>query len=542
MPPKKKSKLNDCDCNERFQKLAADDPVLIVQRDVGDAPVLDIASDSLFADMIDPISPKVFMEQCFRRKALHVTGCGPARVEPIMNAMDMLDPASILRETSSDNVFVWILDKQQRKIQSVEIDSVDTAIALHKAGHATYCRAPPNVEQPMVANMLRGTGMGCGNYDPSGNSSICMGRGEVEVFMGTLQHTTDWHFDFQENFTLQLSGVKKWTLQQGTVKYPLRGCTPHYKAPDVVESQLKAAHLGDLNFQFGVPQVGVNAVGKVVEVVVNSGDMLFFPAGMWHKVETVEPGVSINVSLMATNYAALVSQALHHYLLTKDEWRESVATGPTSMADNTTCHLNALLRQLPSEIEKLTNQMNFTGQILPPILLAPPKLELVRDEEDVAHGSGDEMEEELEEAIEENGDTIVDKEKESYEIVDINKFERPEEAPLIRCPTFDCSGKLIVSKLASLLKMSDITSFYCGNNKENEMSPLYVLNINFAGNEMHESTVRVVLTDSNGHLDSLIDGKPREPIACPDGVREPWHECLLYYGFFVWLPNISSSG
>jgi hypothetical protein len=40
---------------------------------------------------------------------------------------------------------------------------------------------------------------------------------------------TDWHFDFQENWTLQLKGKKRWRLRASGVTHPLRGCTPHYQ-------------------------------------------------------------------------------------------------------------------------------------------------------------------------------------------------------------------------------------------------------------------------------------------------------------------------
>ena len=90
--------------------------------------------------------------------------------------------------------------------------------------------------------MLRDVGLGCGQYDPTGERLSTLGRGEVETFIGTKGHLTDWHTDFQENFTIQLSGRKKWTLKQGTVKHPLRGTTPHYRSSsDVIENQIKAA-------------------------------------------------------------------------------------------------------------------------------------------------------------------------------------------------------------------------------------------------------------------------------------------------------------
>jgi hypothetical protein len=47
-----------------------------------------------------------------------------------------------------------------------------------------------------------------------------------------------------------------------------------------------------------------NAVGEVESVLLQPGDTFTF-AGMWRKVEVIEPGVSINISLMATNIRPL---------------------------------------------------------------------------------------------------------------------------------------------------------------------------------------------------------------------------------------------
>jgi len=63
-----------------------------------------------------------------------------------------------------------------------------------------------------------------------------------------------------------------------------------------------------------------NSFGEEQEVIMNPGDMLYFPAGMCHSVETIEEGISINISLMSVNYASLVSSAIHHFLIKKDAW------------------------------------------------------------------------------------------------------------------------------------------------------------------------------------------------------------------------------
>jgi hypothetical protein len=229
----------------------------------------------------------IFLEKYFRECAVFVPSQIENRFAFLEELLYNLDPVSILRNTSSDAIFVW-LKTDSGLVNSIEVADADTAIALHNAGHATYCRAPPSVEQHLVSSLLTDTGLGCGQYDPSGESMTKLGRGEVEVFISTKNHTTGWHTDFQENFTLQLSGIKRWVLHKGSVRHPLRGCTPHYASPSSVEPQLKAARLADPNFQFRHPVAGVNAVGEPDTVTLKPGDVLYFPAGMWHKVETIE--------------------------------------------------------------------------------------------------------------------------------------------------------------------------------------------------------------------------------------------------------------
>ena len=388
------------------------------------------------------------------------------------------------------------------------------ALALHNvAGHAIYCRAPPMVEQCLVANLLRDTGLGCGQYDPSGESVVSMGRGEVETFISTDGHVTNWHFDFQENFTIQLSGIKRWTIQQGTIRDPLRGCTPHYASPDAVESQLKAANLCDRKFQFGYPLQGVNAVGEEAVVDIRPGDVLYFPAGMWHKVETIEPGVSINVSLMATNYASIACQAIQHFLLKDPRWRQPILNNSVHDAMTT---FRELLQELPDRIQILQSKASVEA-ILPPVLRYPPMFE-VDDEEEWEDTSDDHGQENhdaamadvpTEEKKEDNaqGDQEGSLEEEADPILDPVNFEDYPQGW-----SFDFEEGLytkylfVKNPLATLHRIDEVTGFYVvgnGNGQPRE-DPAFLLNINYAGNEMHQSAVRVKFwDDANGTVNSL---------------------------------------
>lgn len=63
---------------------------------------------------------------------------------------------------------------------------------------------------------------------------------------------TDWHWDFQQNFTLQLQGSKRWKFRTSSIPFdPLRGATPHYNTDkNVEEQQMKINQLADPQFNW----------------------------------------------------------------------------------------------------------------------------------------------------------------------------------------------------------------------------------------------------------------------------------------------------
>lgn len=511
----------------------------------------------LLDHLLAPLSTEVFLRDCFRQRAVYnpaqfhiddeTTGLGQLLRQKLFD----LQVPRILQETSSDSVFVWLTSSNNNnnntapatsndqdnnnslnhgRIHSIEVADAETALALYRAGHATYCRAPPSLEQYLVSSLLLGTGLGCGQYDSSGESITCMGRGEVEVFVSTSNHVTDWHYDFQENFTLQISGRKRWTLQAGSVSHPLRGCTPHYQSPGSVEAQLKAAHLADPGFQFDHPKDGVNAVGERDVVIMEPGDVLYFPAGMWHKVEVLEPGISINISLMATTYANITCQALQHLLLKKDEWRECVTMNSTS---NVVDKLRSLLKELPSIIEQFEKQGGAEA-IVPPVLFSNCRKsnEKVTEKDDEAE-SGDE---EAEMVDEEDGDSSI------VEIGDgSGLFSSSEEELKIKMS----SHSVMTNPLACLLREDEVTSFYghVSNGASGERdSNVFLLNVNYAGNEGHESVARTRIQDRGSLLKAMHTSKERWRLPpakswIHSAVDRAMIQCLTHYGYLVWSPK-----
>jgi Cupin-like domain len=596
----------------------------------------------LLDKLLAPLDATVFMQRCFRQCAVHIqsnqhnnraesngkaagssditsgrtatNGDGGDQtvfgwVHPILDCdWNVLE---LLQQTSSDNIFVWLSTppsltskaelspprndasatdgsnnqdrstphhRRRRRIHSIEVADAESAYYLHQAGHALYCRAPPALEQTLVSSLLADTGLGCGQYDPTGVRLTSLGRGEVEVFVSsTAGHVTGWHYDFQENFTLQVSGIKQWTIQKGVVSHPIRGCTPHYNAPGTVESQLLAARLSNSNFSFTSEPISVqatgsdsvdnaptssvqhpNATGPVETVTLYPGDVFYFPAGMWHTVQVIEPGLSLNISLMASNFANVTCQALQHCLLQRDEWRQCLVHNEPARI-NVVEHLQSLLEILPGIIRELTQEHQLAQAILPPALRCPSLAPTPNGQ-----GTNDSDDEDDDDSEEESGN-------EEDNVVLVATFVPPPGSPS-RMKTQELeqwlkSHRLVKNPLATLLReASEIRRCYedgdgdadddNGHNSDDDGDIGCVLNVNYAGNDIHESCLRVRLQVNANALDAIedllrpqhgngaADDEERQKLSTESGVLpsdKEWlsahlqHiDCLVHYGFLLW--------
>lgn len=204
------------------------------------SPDINEATVSL-ENWVHPVPPSEFMRGIFRKRALcvHSGKDGPRRVQRLIGeSLGGLDVGALLDGTASERVFIWVGDRKSAPpkdstvapapLKSVDLEDGSAAATLHAAGHSAYCRAPIGVEHSLVGAMLRDTGMGMGCYDLAAPGAHDLARGEVEMFFGRTGHVTDWHYDFQENFTVQLSGSKRWLFARSPIEHPVRGHTPHY--------------------------------------------------------------------------------------------------------------------------------------------------------------------------------------------------------------------------------------------------------------------------------------------------------------------------
>jgi len=305
--------------------------------------------------------------------------------------------------------------------------------------------------------------------------------------------------------------------------HPLRATTPHYaRDASVVENQLKVARLSCLGGNatsnensYGFEYNDNNAVGEEQVVTLYPGDCFYFPSGMWHTVETIEPGISLNVSLMGTTYAQLVSESLQHLLSQHEEWREVVTSRPGDNEETGSSHLQGLLSGLSQVVDDFVNKQGGAQSILPPALCHPPLRQEGDDDEaeDTLSNADSECKEdnsscdEKDEAMNDQkmdhmSDNDEDEEDDSPVsgmIISIDNFE----SPVGWSSSQPSNAKLIKNPLACLIAMSDIDS---DDDKQKQRDvKQYILNVNYCGNDMMESHIRVILESTSPNIIDQMD-------------------------------------
>lgn len=183
----------------------------------------------LLAQLCHPLTPALFLRRHWRQKALAVHGGRGRIVALVRERLHRLSVRRLLRESPSEEVHVWFArglaggGGARGANQSIKTADREAALACHRAGGSLYFRAPEELSELLVTALSQQVGLSFGALYADGAP-----RSEVETFVSRAGHVTEWHFDFMENFTLQLSGEKRWRLKPSAVRVPVRGCTPQW--------------------------------------------------------------------------------------------------------------------------------------------------------------------------------------------------------------------------------------------------------------------------------------------------------------------------
>lgn len=151
-----------------------------------------------------------------------------------------LNVKEMCENTASDNIHIWFPmkqggDKDYTTIRSFGTEDTEMAVTAYERGQASlYFGSSLQFRNLYCKALTYQMGMNFGAYFSDYNT-----MGEIETFLSKKGNLTDYHLDFQENFTLQIKGSKTWRFKRSGLKYPLLGYTPHYTKSGNLEEQSK---------------------------------------------------------------------------------------------------------------------------------------------------------------------------------------------------------------------------------------------------------------------------------------------------------------
>ena len=114
-------------------------------------------------------------------------------------------------------------------------------------------------------------------------------------------------------------------------------------------------------------------------VILNEGDIMYHPAGIWHSVESVTDSISINFSMRQVRGADFIVNALRMQLLKDIDMRRGIRFAPD---DPNNIAFIASLKESFKKASKFISKLH-PQQLLPPAIHIPRALEINLDEVDV---------------------------------------------------------------------------------------------------------------------------------------------------------------
>jgi 50S ribosomal protein L16 3-hydroxylase len=132
----------------------------------------------------------------------------------------------------------------------------------------------------------------------------------ASLFLSPKNGGADWHFDANENFTLQLTGSKRWFVAETPT---VEAAPDHYiLGRDVPYSMRDLLDLDKISVE----------PAQTIEMV--QGSLLYVPRGFMHRTEADEESWSLNLSYERTMWVDLLCFGLRRRLALSEKWRGSV--------------------------------------------------------------------------------------------------------------------------------------------------------------------------------------------------------------------------
>lgn len=268
-----------------------------------------------------------------------------AAFETLRSELACFDVEALIRRQSGP-VSVWFEDKAGNA-QAVDMPASD-AVKFHRSGFTVFL---PDVATETVRGWQSTLGKALGR--PSA-TFLC------SLFSSSRSNVTACHFDQIDNFTVQLSGTKRWRyapnrhVRLPVVNYNVKTPRPYNEEMWLYSSRELPTKLPD--------------GAELVELT--AGQMIYLPRGMWHEVESVGDSVSLLFGFGACTWIDVLLPALRTLLLRQEEWRESaLLLEDDGGAERAQASLRPLLKKLARMLTELD-----PADVLPAVRQPDPRV------------------------------------------------------------------------------------------------------------------------------------------------------------------------
>src|SRR5262249_28447881 len=157
-----------------------------------------------------------------------------------------------------------------------------------------------------------------------GGSGLACARSWCSVFACKRAGGTASHFDSMENFTVQLSGSKVWTISSDlSVKNPVH----NYFCGATLVDPVSATYIP--------PGLTVDSFGSRHEVEMSPGSVLYHPCGSLHSTLAGSDSVSLNLCFEPVSMCDLIGGVLEAKLMAEPAVRGPlpIGQGESSLAE-----------------------------------------------------------------------------------------------------------------------------------------------------------------------------------------------------------------
>ena len=248
------------------------------------------------ASLFQPLRAPQFVSDYFERN-LCVVHHGHSALAKIKEDLGGFDLESLLQKWRPQYIAAWF-DNSREGHRSIRVEP-SRALGLFSMGATLYFHLNGNsAADAWLAQLCSEIGIPV--------------RGQVSIFASPAGAGIRPHFDANNNFTLQLSGSKRWSIGfNEDIILP----TQNYVPTQPIHPDLRMS----------VPTRVEEISPRSLETLeLSAGSVLYLPRGYWHGTTTLDaPSISLNFLCPPFTWIEAMCTRLRQTLLGSDAWRRS---------------------------------------------------------------------------------------------------------------------------------------------------------------------------------------------------------------------------